>query len=145
MTRYLSIVLGTDTSFEELVSEIKYVFDIGLLTKDDKGRYIATGDCGKYKVIVIDKLDRTSELLCDEHYTLEFAMNSENDNYEYEDNIRNILYKGKIKWIRGVWNTINENETCKIIYPYDKQYKSKSYNDFIQIKSECFSGFISYL
>ncbi|MDC9607423.1 hypothetical protein WDV76_16715 [Xenorhabdus griffiniae] len=120
MTRYLSIVLDTDTNFEELVSEISQVFDINLLIKDDKGRYIATGDCEKYKIIVVDKLDRSSELLCDEHYTLELAMNNENDHYEYEDNIRNILFNGKIKWSRGVWNTINENESCKIIYPHYK-------------------------
>ncbi|MBD2786197.1 hypothetical protein ID858_15830 [Xenorhabdus sp. DI] len=117
MKRRLGIVLDVNSSFEDLVYKVSQAFNISLSIKDDKGRYIATGNLTKYKITVVDKEDRQSELLCDEHYTLELDMENENDNYEYESEILNILFEANIKWIKGVWNALNKQERYKIIHP----------------------------
>ncbi|KEA51383.1 hypothetical protein DT73_18690 [Mangrovibacter sp. MFB070] len=102
--RWLSFVLTSNDSFDELLIKIQQAFKCKLSSEDDEGRYIAKARLGGFSIKVIDRVDRLSELLCDENYTLEIEITSdEYFNYDFEKNIRKILNDNSILWERLVW------------------------------------------
>lgn len=102
--RWLSFVLVDDSSFDELLTKIEQAFKHKLSCKDDEGRYIAKAEFDGFSIKVIDKVDRLSELLCDENYTLEITITSnEYFNSNLESHIKEILSNNAIQWERSVW------------------------------------------
>lgn len=102
--RWLRFVLFVDCSFADLLIKLSIAFNQQFLMRDDKGRYIAEADCNNYKVIVVDKVDRLSEMLCDDHYTLDVVINSDGYfNASFEGMIKYILRRHAIKWERSIW------------------------------------------
>ncbi|EDS6041286.1 TPA: hypothetical protein O7X39_000654 [Salmonella enterica] len=102
--RWLTFVLSDDGSFDELIIKTEQAFQHKLICIDDEGRYIASADLDEFSIRVIDKVDRLSELLCDEHHTLEIVINSERYfNYEFEEYIKKILHENGIQWQQSVW------------------------------------------
>lgn len=102
--RWLSVVLVDDSSFDELLTKIEQAFKHKLSCKDDEGRYIAKAEIDGFSIKVIDKIDRLSELLCDENYTLEITItDNEYFNSNFEDYIKGILNNNAIQWERTVW------------------------------------------
>ncbi|EAW8146614.1 hypothetical protein DPE81_19620 [Salmonella enterica subsp. enterica] len=102
--RWLTFVLSDDGSFDELIIKTEQAFKHKLICIDDEGRYIASADLDEFSIRVIDKVDRLSELLCDEHHTLEIVINSERYfNYEFEEYIKKILHENEIQWQQSVW------------------------------------------
>ncbi|EEC5265557.1 hypothetical protein JK365_00210 [Salmonella enterica subsp. enterica serovar Ceyco] len=102
--RWLTFVLSDDGSFDELIIKTEQAFKHKLICIDDEGRYIASADLDEFSIRVIDKVDRLSELLCDEHHTLEIVINSERYfNYEFEEYIKKILHENGIQWQQSVW------------------------------------------
>ncbi|EOW7639077.1 hypothetical protein ACO0LQ_004249 [Salmonella enterica] len=92
--RWLTFVLSDDGSFDELIIKTEQAFKHKLICIDDEGRYIASADLDEFSIRVIDKVDRLSELLCDEHHTLEIVINSERHfNYEFEEYIKKYYMK----------------------------------------------------
>lgn len=102
--RWLSFVLIDDSTFDELVIKIERAFKHNLICVDDEGRYIASAELDSFCIKVIDKIDRLSEFLCDDHYTLEIAISSDKHfNFEFEKHIKEILNKNSVQWERSVW------------------------------------------
>lgn len=102
--RWLSFVLVDDSSFDELLTKIEQAFKHKLSCKDDDGRYIAKAEFDDFSIKVIDKIDRLSELLCDENYTLEITITSdEYFNTNFENHVKGILSNNAIQWERSVW------------------------------------------
>ncbi|EBA5557753.1 hypothetical protein EL09_23955 [Salmonella enterica subsp. enterica] len=102
--RWLTFVLSDDGSFDELIIKTEQAFKHKLICVDDEGRYIASADLDEFSIRVIDKIDRLSELLCDEHYTLKIIIHSERYfNYEFDGYIKNILSENGMQWKRSVW------------------------------------------
>ncbi|EJC1154361.1 hypothetical protein ACLF30_003749 [Cronobacter sakazakii] len=102
--RWLSFVLEDDCLFEELVSKFSRLFNKHFSIIDDEGRYIASADAGIYTVNIIDKIDRLSDYLCDDNYVFEVIIRDDAlFNLKFEDEIKNILSKGNVKWERFVW------------------------------------------
>ncbi|MEG6185553.1 hypothetical protein UXP39_24325 [Enterobacter sichuanensis] len=102
--RWLSFVLLDDISFKELLTKLEQVFERTLICEDDEGRYIAKAECDGFTVTLIDKEDRLSEFLCDENYSLEITIRSDDFFYSnFENSIKENLRNGNIKWGRSVW------------------------------------------
>ena len=102
--RWLSFVLLEDISFKELLTKLKQVFERTLVCEDEEGRYIGKAECDGFTVTLIDKEDRLSEFLCDENYSLEIMITSDDYlNSYFEDFIKDTLRNGNIKWERSVW------------------------------------------
>lgn len=102
--RWLRFVLLDDCSFADLLIKLSIAFNQQFLMRDDKGRYIAEANFDNYKVIVVDKVDRLSEILCDDNYTLDVVIDSDGYiNASFEGMIKNILSKHAIKWERSIW------------------------------------------
>lgn len=102
--KWLSFVLVDNSSFEDLVKKIELAFDKKLSCEDDEGRYIATAICNGFTLKVIDKIDRLSDFLCDENYTLEILINNEDYfSSTFENHIKRILHIYSLKWERVVW------------------------------------------
>lgn len=102
--RWLSFVLVDDGSFDELLTKIEQAFKHKLSYMDDEGRYIAKAEFDDFSIKVIDKIDRLSELLCDENYTLEITITSdEYFNANFENHVKGILSNNAIQWERSVW------------------------------------------
>lgn len=102
--RWLSFVLVDDSSFDELIAKIEQVFKHNLSCEDDGGRYIAEAEFDGFSIKVIDKIDRLSELLCDENYTLEITITSDKYfNVNFENHVKGILSNHAIQWERSVW------------------------------------------
>lgn len=102
--RWLSFVLVDNSSFEELLTKIELAFKQKLSCEDDEGRYIAIANFDGFSIKVIDKIDRLSEFLCDDHYTLEITINTDGYfNYNFENHIKEILTNNSIHWGRSVW------------------------------------------
>ncbi|HHV7381743.1 TPA: hypothetical protein ACUNBZ_001341 [Escherichia fergusonii] len=76
--RCLSIVLAEDVSFTEMMTKTGNAFNIEMSYKDDKGRFIARAQFQNYHIELIDKIDMISELLFDDHYTLDISVEPEN-------------------------------------------------------------------
>lgn len=93
--------------YKELVSKLESIFEINLSCVDDEGRYFSYGETKDFDVEVIDKIDRSSELLCDDHYVLVVGIFSEKYfNNEFEKYIKDILYSSGVKWKNGVWHPL---------------------------------------
>jgi hypothetical protein len=107
-TRWLTFVLvDNNESFQEIQAKIASAFQCKLSCKDEKGRYIARAKLANFSIAVIDKIDMLSELLCDEHYTLEITVISdEYFNSEFESYIKKILTNHFIQWKRSVWSPV---------------------------------------
>ena len=102
--RWLSFILVDDSSFDELLTKIEQAFKHKLYCKDDAGRYIAKAELDGFSIKVIDKVDRLSELLCDENYTLEITITyDEYFNSNFENHVKGILSNNAIQWQRSVW------------------------------------------
>lgn len=102
--RWLSFVLIDDGSFDELLVKVEKAFKHKLSCEDDEGRYIAKAKLDDFSVTVIDKIDRLSEFLCDENYTLEIAITSDKYfNSDFENHLKEVLNNNSIKWERLVW------------------------------------------
>lgn len=102
--RWLTFVLSDDGSFDELIIKTELAFKHKLICIDDEGRYIASADLDEFSIKLIDKVDRLSELLCDEDYTLKITICSEEYfNDEFEEYIKKILHENGIQWKRCVW------------------------------------------
>ncbi|MFJ6267075.1 hypothetical protein [Lysinibacillus xylanilyticus] len=108
-----------DSTFIELVEKIEKVFSISLPYENKKGRFIAEGDTGTFIVILVDKIDELSDILCDEHYTLEIRINEdEMFNYErYEADVITKLKNYDIRWKCGIWSKTKVNEEYRKIHP----------------------------
>ena len=63
--KILSIVLTDNISFENITNKIAIAFNIKLKTVNGYGRLLSIGETEKYKVIVIDRYDDLSYLLCE--------------------------------------------------------------------------------
>lgn len=119
MKKILSIVLLEDDLFEKLVCKMENVFGIRLPYENKKGRFIAEGDTAIYKVILVDRVDDLSDLLCDEHHTLDIHIDmDESFNYEkYEEDVVTKLKNGEIRWKYGIWTKTKDDEEYHKIYP----------------------------
>lgn len=120
-TKHLDIVLLEDLPFEDLVKKIEKVFNVSLPYENKKGRYIAEGQKGKYKIELIDRYDDLSELLCDEHHILALSIHFEEEfNYiAIENEIKKLLKNNDIKWKFGGWIGPSEptDKTSRKIFP----------------------------
>lgn len=102
--RWLIFILVDDDSFDELLTKIELAFKHKLSCKDDEGRYIAKAALDGFSIKVIDKVDRLSDLLCDENYTLEITITSdEYFNSNFESHVKAILSNNSIQWERSIW------------------------------------------
>ena len=103
--KILSIVLTDDISFEDITNKIAIAFNIKLQTVNDDGRLLSIGETEKYKVIVIDRYDDLSYLLCDENHTLDIKVHKDifQKTKILEEEIISILKCNKISWERGIW------------------------------------------
>ncbi len=116
--RQLGILLLEDISFEQLVLKVEKAFGIYFSSYDDKGRYVAKGNLNDYSVEVVDKIDRLSEILCDDNYVINIKINSDRlFNAQFENNVKKLLKIGGIKWRDGIWTKIRKEENYRIIYP----------------------------
>lgn len=92
--RWLNFVLSDDGGFDELIIKTEQAFKHKLICIDDEGRYIASADLDEFSIRVIDKVNRLSELLCDEDYTLKITIYSERYfNHEFEGYIKKYYMK----------------------------------------------------
>ena len=103
--KILSIVLTDNISFENITNKIAIAFNIKLKTVNDDGRLLSIGETEKYKVIVIDRYDDLSYLLCDENHTLDIEVHKDifQKTKILEEEIISILKCNKISWERGIW------------------------------------------
>lgn len=102
--KWLSFVLKEDVSFDELLLKIERAFEVKLPCEDDEGRYIAKAKLNNFNIEVVDRVDRLSKELCDENYTLDIISSSEElFSRTFENDIKNILSEGDIRWERFVW------------------------------------------
>ena len=103
--KILSIVLTDNISFENITNKIAIAFNIKLKTVTDDGRLLSIGETEKYKVIVIDRYDDLSYLLCDENHTLYIKVHKDifQKTKILEEEIISILKCNKISWERGIW------------------------------------------
>lgn len=119
----LSIVLTDNISFEDITNKIAFAFDIKLQTVNDDGRLLSVGETEKYKVIVIDKYDDLSDLLCDENHVLDIEVykdiyqEKEILEEEIKEEIISILKYNKISWERGIWISADANNGYREIFP----------------------------
>lgn len=122
MTKYLDIVLLEDVPFVDLVKKIEKVFNVSLPYENKKGRYIAEGQKGRYKIELIDRFDDLSELLCDEHHVLSLSIHLEEEfNYiVIENEIKKLLKNYDIKWKFGIWKDPSEliDKNRRKIFPW---------------------------
>ncbi|MGE7943680.1 hypothetical protein ACQKNB_16505 [Lysinibacillus xylanilyticus] len=120
-TKYLDIVLLEDLPFVDLVKKIEKVFNVSLPYENKKGRYIAEGQKGRYKIELIDRFDDLSELLCDEHHVLSLSIHFEEEfNYiVIENEIKKLLKNYDIKWKFGIWKDPSEpiEKNIRKIFP----------------------------
>ena len=121
--KILSIVLTDNISFEDITNKIAFAFNIKLQTVNDDGRLLSVGETEKYKVIVIDKYDDLSDLLCDENHVLDIEMykdiyqEKEILEEEIKEEIISILKYNKISWERGIWISADANNGYREIFP----------------------------
>ncbi|WP_312689896.1 hypothetical protein [Kosakonia sp.] len=102
--RWLSFVLAEEGTFDELLCKFERAFQQPLICHDDKGRYIACAVCQGFEIKVIDKEDRLSELLCDEHYVLDVIISSDDHfNEAFEARIKALLSDHALQWTRRRW------------------------------------------
>ena len=113
--RWLTFVLiDSNNSFEEMLTKIELAFKCKLSCKDEKGRYIARAELDNFSIAVIDKIDRLSELLCDEHYTLEITIISDKYfNSKFENYIKEILTNNFIQWKQSIWSPVEVTPLSK--------------------------------
>ena len=113
--RWLTFVLiDSNNSFEEMLTKIELAFKCKLSCKDEKDRYIARAELDNFSIAVIDKIDRLSELLCDEHYTLEITIISDKYfNSKFENYIKEILTNNFIQWEQSVWSPFDVTPLSK--------------------------------
>ncbi|MEC0090853.1 hypothetical protein [Paenibacillus macquariensis] len=119
MKKILRIVLLEDDLFKNLVCKMEKVFGIRLPYENKKGRFISEGDTATYKVILVDRIDDLSDMLCDEHHTLDIHIDMDKSfNYEkYEEDVVKKLENGKIRWKYGIWTKMTDAEEYRKIYP----------------------------
>ncbi|PHM35991.1 hypothetical protein Xmau_04392 [Xenorhabdus mauleonii] len=112
----ISILMPFSGSFNELVKVIELILRCDLSIKDMDGRYVAEGNINKYKIQLVDKEDRSLEILSDEYHTLSFYLydNCENDINE----IINILNKNTVIWDKAILIDIKEEGDYRVIYPH---------------------------
>lgn len=102
--RWLRFVLLEDCSFTDLLTKIAKAFNVELSVEDDEGRYVAKGDFSFYSIELVDRFDRLSDLLCDDKYTFDIIITSDDYfNSSFEHSIKKILDKNSIKWERTIW------------------------------------------
>jgi len=118
-TKFLNIVLLEDLPFEELVPRVEKAFNTPLPYENKKGRYIAAGDMGDYKVSVIDRKDDLGDVLSDDFHVLTISVNFEDtiDLEKIESEIKSKLEKENVKWESGIWSKTTADEVYRKIYP----------------------------
>ena len=114
----INIVLLEDIPFNELIIKLEKVFNTSLPYKNEKGRLIGRSEIDDFKISVIDRYDDLSEILCDEHHTLEITITYTGlINYEkHESEIKGIL-NNIIKWEYGIWSPIKKGDAYRKVYP----------------------------
>ncbi|MFJ7839567.1 hypothetical protein FC756_09070 [Lysinibacillus mangiferihumi] len=120
MKKYLSVVLLEDIPFEDLVHKMEKTFGIQLPYNNKKGRNIAEGSTDVYQILIIDRIDELSEVLCDENHTLEIQINP-NVAFDYEkieSDLKMRFKNNKINWQYGIWSKTNADEQYRRIYPH---------------------------
>ncbi|WP_046228003.1 hypothetical protein [Paenibacillus dauci] len=111
--RLLSFVLLEDVPFEHILTRVAAAFQINLSYEDYKGRYIAKAYLPGYHLEVVDRVDRLSEMLCDEYHVLHIRIDSDDYfNCAFEQQIKQILKNGNIRWQRHVWAPYPLPEKC---------------------------------
>ncbi|CDH06213.1 hypothetical protein XBO1_2200004 [Xenorhabdus bovienii str. oregonense] len=102
----ISVLVSLVNSFDELIEVVELIFKCNLSIKDMDGRYIAKGNVNKYEIQLIDKEDRSLDILCDEYYTLSFYLNNNHEDYVSE--IIDSLDKYNFIWDKIILNNIKE-------------------------------------
>lgn len=89
--------ISEDIAFCDLMTKVESAFCVKLLCLDDEGRYIAKGISRLCSIELVDKTDRSSELLCDDHYILKLGVicDKYSDDF-FEENMKKILYINNI-------------------------------------------------
>lgn len=103
--KQLAFIVKESILFDSLVVKVEQAFKLKLISKDDEGRYIARGNVDGFDVEIVDKIDRLSEILCDENCVIYIRIRS-NDffNNDFEKYLKTQLYKYGIEWIEYVWS-----------------------------------------
>lgn len=102
--KQLAFKIHEDLSFFEIIERIELAFKQSLSCRDDEGRYIARKKFDEFSMEVMDKIDRSSELLCDEHSVIYIRLHSDEQfNKCFEHAIKKALCSVKIKWIECIW------------------------------------------
>ena len=117
--KILSIILTDNISFENSTNKIAIAFNIKLKTVNDDGRLLSIGETEKYKVIVIDRYDDLSYLLCDENHTLDIKVHKDifQKTENLEEEIISILKCNNILWKRGIWVSADATSGYREIFP----------------------------
>ena len=117
--KILSIILTDNISFENITNKIAIAFNIKLKTVNDDGRLLSIGETEKYKVIVIDRYDDLSYLLCDENHTLDIKVHKDifQKTENLEEEIISILKCNNILWKRGIWVSADATSGYREIFP----------------------------
>ena len=117
--KILSIVLTDNISFENITNKIAIAFNIKLKTVNDDGRSLSIGETEKYKVIVIDRYDDLSYLLCDEKHTLDIEVHKDifQKTKILEEEIISILKCNNILWKRGILVSADATSGYREIFP----------------------------
>lgn len=117
--KILSIVLTDDISFEDITNKIAIAFNIKLQTVNDDGRLLSVGETEKYKVIVIDRYDDLSCLLCDENHSLDIEVHKDicQKTENLEEEIISILKCNNILWKRGILVSADATSGYREIFP----------------------------
>lgn len=117
--KILSIVLTDDISFEDITNKIAIAFNIKLQTVNDDGRLLSVGETENYKVIVIDRYDDLSCLLCDENHSLDIEVHKDicQKTENLEEEIISILKCNNILWKRGILVSADATSGYREIFP----------------------------
>ena len=117
--KILSIILTDNISFENSTNKIAIALNIKLKTVNDDGRLLSIGETEKYKVIVIDRYDDLSYLLCDENHTLDIKVHKDifQKTENLEEEIISILKCNNILWKRGIWVSADATSGYREIFP----------------------------
>ena len=138
--KILSIVLTDDISFEDITNKIAIAFNIKLQTVNDDGRLLSVGETEKYKVIVIDRYDDLSDLLCDENYVLDIDLHQEifQEKEILEEEIISILKCNKISWEREEYGLHGLQEiSLTVIGKFSQKTKSSEQVGWAKTQPNC--------
>ena len=100
----MSFKLRVETNFNEIKAKVENAFGMNLNCIDDEGRYVAKGGNEIFNVELVDKYDRSSELLCDDHYVLDVILKKDKYfNRLFEEDVKRKIANEHIEWERCIW------------------------------------------